>query len=69
MTGYNSALGTRLRKLEVADCGGNQKIYPGRIIARDEADKERQFAELVAAGKMAPDTLAICRMIVPGGAT
>ena len=67
MTGYRS-LSFRLRKLEVATGrGGNQKIYPGRIIARDEADKDRQIAELLAAGAITPDTLVICRMIVPAG--
>jgi len=67
VAGYNSTLGARLRKLELVSGGGNQRIYSGRIIARDEADKERQIAELLAAGKITPDTLVICRMIVPAG--
>ena len=68
MSGYNSTLGVRVRKLEQATGhGGNQKIYPGRIIAHDEADKERQIAELLAGGKITPDTLVVCRMIVPAG--
>jgi hypothetical protein len=67
VAGYNSTLGARLRKLELASGGSNQKIYPGRIIARDDADKDRQIAELLAAGRISPDTLVICRMIVSPG--
>ena len=68
MSGYNSTLGVRVRKLELASGGGNQKIYSGRIIARNEADKERQIAELLAAGTITPHMMVVCRMIVPSGA-
>ena len=61
-----SSLGHRLRKLE-----GKTKHVPlvssVRIIAWDEADRERQIAELIAAGTITPDMLVICRMIVPAG--
>ena len=67
MSGYSSTLGFRVRKLELASGGGNQKVYSGRIIARDEADKERQLAELLASGKITADTMVICRMIVSPG--
>ena len=67
MTAY-STLGARMRKLEAASGhGGSQKIYPGRIIARDEADKDRQISDLLAAGKIKADTMVICRMIVSPG--
>ena len=54
MSGYNSTLGVRVRKLELAsDHGDSQKIYPGRIMRA-----------LLAAGTITPDMMVVCRMIV-----
>ena len=66
MTGYNSPLGHRLRKLETKT--KPVTLVSGiRIVAWNEADKEKQIAELLAAGRITPDMLIICRMIVSCG--
>ena len=63
MTGYNSALDARLRKLEANAAPADWRLPGIRIICRDEADKERQIAEYLAAG-LHPDTLFVCRLLI-----
>jgi len=62
-----SPLGHRLRKMETKTKHVTL-VSSVRIIARNEADKEKQIAGLLAAGTIAPAQVLICRMIVPSGA-
>ena len=62
-----SPLGHRLRKMETKTKHVTL-VSSVRIIARNEADKEKQIAELLAAETITPDMMVVCRMIVPSGA-
>ncbi len=62
-----SSLGHRLRKLETRTKHVTL-VSSVRIVAWNEADKEKQIAELLAAGTITPDMMVVCRMIVPAGA-
>ena len=62
-----SSLGHRLRKLETKTQHVTL-VSSVRIVAWNEADKERQIAELLAAGVITPQMIVVCRMVVPAGA-
>ncbi len=64
---HGSSLDHRLRKLETKTKHVTL-VSSVRIVAWNEADKEKQIAELLAAGTITPDMMVVCRMIVPSSA-
>ncbi len=55
-----SPLGHRLRKMETKTKHVSL-VSSVRIVAWNEADKEKQFAELLATGTITPDMMVSCR--------
>ena len=58
------SLGNRLRSLESKTAKPVSLFSVVRIIAENEGDRERQIAQLRAAGALTPEQSVICRLIV-----